>query len=101
VGGSVRGKRASTVVWRPPRGVKTPRTAIRRGSSARTRSPRTRFTTFSLKMPRLRYELTYSFRDLNSTHRRSGTYVTVSVAKSGRPVFGHIDVNSGIVMTTS
>ena len=28
---SARGKRASTVVWRPPRGVKAPRTAIRRG----------------------------------------------------------------------
>jgi len=58
-------------------------------------------TTFSLKMPSDRYAKRYSFSDFNSTQRRSGTYVTVSVAKSGSPVFGQIDVNSGIVMTIS
>ena len=95
------GARASTVVWMPPRGVNTPRTAIRRGWSAATRSSRTRFTTFSLKIPSERYAFTYSLSDFSSTQSRSGTYVIVSVAKSGSPVFGQIDVNSGIVITTS
>jgi hypothetical protein len=85
----------------PPRGVKTPRTAIRRGSSARTRSSRTRLTTFSLKIPSERYAFTYVLRDFSSTQRRSGTYVIVSVAKSGSPVLGQIDVNSGIVIVIS
>jgi len=81
--------------------VNTPVTAIRRGETARTRSPRTRFTAFSLKMPTFRKAFTYCLSDFSSTHRLSGTYVTVRAAKSGRPVFGQIDVNSGIVMTTS
>ena len=68
-----RGARASTVVWMPPRGVKTPRTAIRRGATARTRSSRTRFTTFSLKIPRDRNAFTYSLSDFSSTQSRSGT----------------------------
>jgi hypothetical protein len=85
----------------PPRGVKTPRTAIRRGRSARARSSSTRFTAFSLKIPSARNAWTYSLSDLSSTQRRSGTYVIVRVAKSGSPVFGQIDVNSGIVITTS
>jgi len=96
-----RGARASTVVWMPPRGVNTPRTAIRRGESARARSSRMRFTTFSLKIPRERKAFTYSLSDFSSTQRRSGTYVIVRVAKSGSPVFGQMDVNSGIVITTS
>src|SRR5438105_3248345 len=63
-----------------------PRTARRRGESAATRSLETRFTTFSLKMPRLRYARRYSLSDFSSTHFVSGTYVTTIVAKSGRPV---------------
>ena len=85
----------------PPRGAKTPWTVILRGRTAATRSSRTRFTTFSLKIPSARKAFTYSLSDLSSTQSRSGTYVTVIFAKSGSPVFGQMDVNSGIVMTTS
>src|SRR5215212_1103416 len=46
-------------------------------------------------MPWLRYAKKYSLRLFISTQRRSGTYDTVIVAKSGWPVTGQTLVNSG------
>jgi len=40
----------------------------------------------------------YSFKDLSSMQRASGTYSMSRVAKSGCPVFGHRQVNSGTSM---
>ena len=51
--------------------------------------------TASWKAPSSRYDQRYSFQDLSSTHSASGTYSTRMVAKSGCPVFGHRQVNSG------
>ena len=50
------------------------------------------------KQPRLRNDQIYSFSDLSSMHCWSATYSSFSVAKSGWPVFGQRQVNSGIVM---
>ena len=67
----------------------------RRGLTAATRSSRIRLVTASWNAPSSRYDQRYSFHDLSSTHRASGTYSTRMVAKSGCPVLGQTQVNSG------
>ena len=46
----------TTVVWMPPRTLKSPSTRARRGSMAATRSSRIRLVTASWKAPSLRYD---------------------------------------------
>src|SRR5512140_488204 len=67
-----RGQRAMTVVPSPPRGRNTPRTSAHFGFVHFTTSFNIWFTTFSWKIPRLRYSFTYSFNDLSSKQCRSG-----------------------------
>jgi len=50
-----------------------------------------------MKMPMLRYELKYILSDLSSAQYLSGTYLMVIVPKSGSPVFGQTEVNSGSI----
>ncbi len=85
----------------PPRTPKSPVTSIQRGRAAATKSSMMRFVTSSWNAPSLRYDQRYSLSDLSSTRCWSGTYRMRIVAKSGCPVIGQRQVNSGAVICTS
>src|SRR5580700_1565460 len=60
--------------------------------------PAISLVTASWKVPRSRKLQMYCFRERSSTQLWSGTYSRSSVAKSGWPVIGHRQVNSGRLM---
>src|SRR5882724_2424690 len=82
----------------PPRTLNSAVRRKNRGAVAVTRSCNISLVTASWNAPRSRYDQIYSFRALSSTQRASGTYSSFRVAKSGCPVFGHRQLNSGIVI---
>ena len=55
----------------------------------------------SMKEWWLRKANMYSLKLLDSTHSFAGTYSSTMVPKSGCPVTGHSDVNSGKLMLTT
>src|SRR3990170_6184511 len=52
-------------------------------------------------MPRLRNSMMQYFNDFNSIQRSPGTYVMRISPKSGSPVLGHTEVNSGHAIAIS
>ena len=67
------------------------------GFKTTTKSFKILFVTASKNIPSLRYEFKYNLYDLSSTQSLFGIYSRVIVAKSGCPVLGQSDVNSGAV----
>lgn len=84
----------------PPRTRNSAVTRMKRGAVAATRSSSICPVTASWKAPWSRNDHRYNFSDFSSTQVLSGTYSTCTVAKSGWPVLGHRQVNSGQRMRT-